>query len=213
MLENIQVLYHSSIKINKEKVIYIDPFKIEDDCHDADIIFITHSHYDHYSEEDIKKIIKENTKIVVTEDLKENVNNITKSENVIIVKPNEKYYVDGINFETIPAYNTNKQFHPKQNNWVGYVIELNGLKYYIAGDTDITDENKKVKCDVAFVPVGGTYTMTAKEAADLVNIIKPKIAVPIHYGSVVGTQQDAIDFISMLDEGIEGKFFIGDSPQ
>ena len=213
MLENIQVLYHSSIKINKEKVIYIDPFKIEDDSHDADIIFITHSHYDHYSEEDIKKIIKENTKIVVTEDLKENVNNITKSENVIIVKPNEKYYVDGINFETIPAYNTNKQFHPKQNNWVGYVIELNGLKYYIAGDTDITDENKTVKCDVAFVPVGGTYTMTAKEAADLVNIIKPKIAVPIHYGSVVGTQQDAIDFISMLDEGIEGKFFIGDSPQ
>ena len=208
MLENIQVLYHSSIKINKEKVIYIDPFKIVDDCHDADIIFITHSHYDHYSEEDIKKIIKENTKIVVTEDLKENVNNITKSENVIIVKPNEKYYVDGINFETIPAYNTNKQFHPKHNNWVGYVIELNGLKYYIAGDTDITDENKQVKCDVAFVPVGGTYTMTAKEAADLVNIIKPKIAVPIHYGSVVGTKQDATDFVNLLDKGIEGKILL-----
>ena len=204
MLENIQVLYHSSIKINIEKVIYIDPFKIEDNCHDADIIFITHSHYDHYSEEDINKIIKENTKIVVTEDLKENVNNITNSENVIIVKPNEKYYVDGINFETIPAYNTNKQFHPKHNNWVGYVIELNGLKYYIAGDTDITDENKQVKCDVAFVPVGGTYTMTSKEAADLVNIIKPKIAVPIHYGLVVGTKQDATDFVNLLDKGIEG---------
>ncbi len=208
MLENIQVLYHSSIKINKEKVIYIDPFKIVDDCHDADIIFITHSHYDHYSEEDIKKIIKENTKIVVTEDLKENVNNITKSENVIIVKPNEKYYVDGISFETIPAYNTNKKFHPKQNNWVGYVIELNGLKYYIAGDTDITEENKQIKCDVAFVPVGGTYTMTAKEAADLVNIIKPKIAVPIHYGSVVGSKQDATDFVNLLDKGIEGKILL-----
>ena len=213
MLENIQVLYHSSIKINKEKVIYIDPFKIVDDCHDADIIFITHSHYDHYSEEDIKKIIKENTKIVVTNDLQETASKLTNEENVISVQPNEKYCVEGIIFETIPAYNLNKQFHPKQNNWVGYVIELNGVKYYIAGDTDITDEHKKVKCDVAFVPVGGTYTMTAKEAADLVNIIKPKIAVPIHYGSVVGTKQDAIDFVDLLDEGIEGKFFIGDSPQ
>ena len=208
MLENIQVLYHSSIKINIEKVIYIDPFKIEDNCHDADIIFITHSHYDHYSEEDIKKIIKENTKIVVTNDLQETASKLTNEENVISVQPNEKYCVAGIIFETIPAYNLNKQFHPKQNNWVGYVIELNGLKYYIAGDTDITDENKKVKCDVAFVPVGGTYTMTAKEAADLINIIKPKMAVPIHYGSVVGTKQDATDFVNLLDKGIEGKILL-----
>lgn len=208
MLENIQVLYHSSIKINKEKVIYIDPFKIDKIYQDADIIFITHSHYDHYSEEDIKKIIKENTKIIVTNDLKQKVESITISENIIVVQPNEKYCVEGIIFETIPAYNLNKQFHPKQNNWVGYVIELNGLKYYIAGDTDITDENKTVKCDVAFVPVGGTYTMTAKEAAKLVNIIKPKIAIPIHYGSVVGTKQDAEEFISLLDEGIEGKILM-----
>lgn len=208
MLENIQVLYHSSIKINKEKVIYIDPFKIEDNCHDADIIFITHSHYDHYSEEDIKKIIKEDTKIVVTNDLQETASKLTNEENVISVQPNENHCAEGISFETIPAYNSNKQFHPKQNNWVGYVIKLNGVKYYIAGDTDITDENKTVKCDVAFVPVGGTYTMTAKEAAKLVNIIKPKIAIPIHYGSVVGTKQDAIDFISMLDEGIEGKILM-----
>ena len=208
MLENIQVLYHSSIKINKEKVIYIDPFKIDKIYQDADIIFITHSHYDHYSEEDIKKINKKDTKIIVTSDLKDEVLKLTNMENVIVVQPNEKYCVEGINFETIPAYNTNKQFHPKQNNWVGYVIELNGLKYYIAGDTDITDENKTVKCDVAFVPVGGTYTMTAKEAAKLVNIIKPKIAIPIHYGAVVGTKQNAIDFVNLLDEGIDGKIMM-----
>ena len=208
MLENIQVLYHSSIKINKEKVIYIDPYKITDDCHETDIIFITHSHYDHYSEEDIKKIIKEDTKIIVTNDLQESVSKLTNEENVISVQPNEKYCIEGISFETIPAYNINKQFHPKQNNWVGYVIELNGIIYYIAGDTDITEENKQIKCDVAFVPVGGTYTMTAKEAASLVNIIKPKIAVPIHYGSVVGTKQDAEEFISLLDEGIEGKILM-----
>lgn len=208
MLENIQVLYHSSIKINRDKVIYIDPFKIDNEYHDADIIYITHSHFDHYSEEDIGKIIKENTKLIVTEDLESKVLEKVKKENVICVQPEKNYFVDGINFETIPAYNTNKQFHPKANNWVGYIIDLNGIKYYFAGDTDITEENKKVKCDVAFVPVGGTYTMTAREAAELVNIIKPKIAVPIHYGSVVGTTKDAEDFVIRLNEKIEGRILM-----
>ena len=208
MLENIQVLYHSSIKINKEKVIYIDPFKIEEEYHDADIVFITHSHYDHYSEEDIKKILKEDTEIVVTSNLKEKAEELINKENIITVKPYESYNVDGINFETVPAYNINKQFHPKENNWVGYVIELNGVKYYIAGDTDLTEENSKVICDVAFVPVGGTYTMTSSEASKLVNTIKPKFAVPIHYGSIVGTKQDAVDFINQLDDGIEGEILL-----
>ena len=112
--------------------------------------------------------------------------------------------MQGIKFETVPAYNTNKIFHPKENGWVGYVIEINGIKYYIAGDTDITEENKKVKCDVAFVPVGGTYTMDFKEAAQLVNEIQPKVAVPIHYGSVVGTKQDAEEFIKLLRTNIKG---------
>ena len=208
MLENIQVLNHSSIKINREKVIYIDPFKIDNEYHDADIIFITHSHFDHYSEEDIDKIIKEETKLIVTEDLEKKALEKVKKENVICVQPEKNYFVDGINFETIPAYNTNKQFHPKSNNWVGYIIDLNGIKYYFAGDTDITEENKKVKCDVAFVPVGGTYTMTAREAAELVDIIKPKIAVPIHYGSVVGTTKDAEDFVISLNEKIEGRILM-----
>ena len=208
MLENIQVLYHSSIKINRDKVIYIDPFKIDNEYHDADIIYITHSHFDHYSEEDIGKIIKENTKLIVTEDLESKVLEKVKKENVICVQPEKNYFVDGINFETIPAYNTNKQFHPKANNWVGYIIDLNGIKYYFAGDTDITEENKKVKSDVAFVPVGGIYTMTAREAAELVDIIKPKIAVPIHYGSVVGTTKDAEDFVIRLNEKSEGRILM-----
>ena len=108
--------------------------------------------------------------------------------------PNKNYYIDNITIKTIPAYNINKQFHQKENNWVGYLIVLNDTTYYIAGDTDLTEEIQKVKCDVAFVPVGGTYTMTAPEAAELVNIIKPKVAVPIHYGSIVGTKQDAEKF-------------------
>ena len=205
MLKNIEVLYHSSIRINKEKTIYIDPFKIDRNYNDADIVFITHDHYDHYSEEDIDKVINENTTIIIPEELLTKLLKKGINKNAIItVEPNEKYVVQGIKFETIPAYNTNKTFHSKKNGWVGYIIIINGIRYYIAGDTDITEENKKVKCDVAFVPVGGTYTMDFKEAANLINEIKPKIAIPIHYGSVVGTEQDAIDFIRLLHPEIKG---------
>ena len=205
MLENIEVLYHSSIRINKEKIIYIDPFKINKNYNDADIVFITHDHYDHYSEEDIDKVINENTTIIIPEELLTKLLRKGINKNAIItVEPNKNYMVQGIKFETISAYNTNKTFHPKENGWVGYIIIINGIRYYIAGDTDITEENKKVKCDVAFVPVGGTYTMDFKEAAQLINEIKPKIAIPIHYGSVVGTEQDAIDFVRLLHPEIKG---------
>ena len=205
MLENVEVLYHSSIRINKEKTIYIDPFKIDRNYNDADIVFITHDHYDHYSEEDIDKVINENTTIIIPEELLTKLLKKGINKNAIItVEPNEKYVVQGIKFETIPAYNTNKTFHPKENGWVGYIIIINGIRYYIAGDTDITEENKQVKCDVAFVPVGGTYTMDFKEAASLINEIKSKIAIPIHYGSIVGTEQDAIDFIRLLHPEIKG---------
>ncbi len=205
MLENIEVLCHSSIRINKEKVIYIDPFKINKNYNDADIIFITHDHYDHYSEEDIDKVIKEDTTIVIPKDLLKK--GIHKNA-IIVAEPNKEYETQGINFNTIPAYNINKKFHPKENNWLGYIITINNVKYYVAGDTDITDENRKVKCDVAFVPVGGTYTMDFKEAARLINEIKPKIAVPIHYGSIVGTEQDARNFINLLNSEIKGVILI-----
>ena len=209
MLENIEVLCHSSIRINKEKVIYIDPFKINKNYNDADIIFITHDHYDHYSEEDIDKVIKEYTTIVISKDLLKKLLKKGINKNAIIVaEPNKEYETQGINFNTIPAYNINKKFHPKENNWLGYIITINNVKYYVAGDTDITNENRKVKCDVAFVPVGGTYTMDFKEAARLINEIKPKIAVPIHYGSIVGTEQDARNFINLLNSEIKGVILI-----
>lgn len=204
MLENIEVLCHSSIKINKGKTIYFDPFKIDKNYNDADIIFITHDHYDHYSESDIDKIIKENTVIVAPEELLTKLlKKGYKKDYIITVDPEETDMVEEIRFETVPAYNINKKFHPKENGWVGYIIELDGIRYYIAGDTDITEENKKVKCDVAFIPVGGTYTMDFKEAAYLINEMKPKIVVPIHYGSVVGTKQDAIDFSRLVHPEIK----------
>ena len=130
-----------------------------------------------------------------------------KKDYVITVNPGDIKMIEGIKFETIAAYNTNKQFHPKENGWVGYIIELEGTRYYIAGDTDITEENRKIKCDVAFVPVGGTYTMDFKEAASLVNEIKPQVAIPTHYGSVVGSTQDATDFVKLLHPSISSKTY------
>ena len=209
MLENIEVLIHSSIKINKGKVIYIDQYKIDKEYNDADFIFITHSHYDHFSEKDIIKVIKNNTTVIIPEELMKKVLKLGVSqENIIPVEPNECEIFEDIKFETIPAYNINKPFHKKENGWVGYIIELKGIRYYIAGDTDITEENQKVQCDVAFVPVAGTYTMDYKEAAKLVNTIKPKVAIPIHYGDIVGIVGDAKKFIKLLDDDIRGEILI-----
>ena len=209
MLENIEVLCHSSIRFNKGLIIYFDPFKINENYHDADIIFITHSHYDHYSEEDISKVIKDNTTIVVPKDLEDRALQFGfAKEHIIVVSPNEEYSVLGINFKTIPAYNTNKNFHPKSNEWVGYIVNLDQTTYYIAGDTDITEENRQVKCDVAFVPIGGTYTMTYSEAAELINEIKPQIAAPIHYGLIVGNKEDANNFANLVDKEIKCKILI-----
>ena len=209
MLENIEVLCHSCIRINKEITIYFDPFKIEKNYNDADIIFITHDHFDHYSKEDIKKVYKNDTFIVVPKTLLNTLlDDGFNKDYLFIVEPNKNYNINKINFETVPAYNIDKKFHPKNNNWVGYIINLDGYKYYIAGDTDITEDNKKVKCDVAFVPIGGTYTMNFKEAANLINEIKPQIAIPIHYGSIVGTTEDAENFVKLLSPTIQGKILI-----
>ena len=204
MLENIEVLIQSSIRISKGKMIYFDPFKIDKNYNDADIIFITHDHYDHYSENDIDKVIKQDTVIIAPEELLTKLlKKGYKKDYIVTVEPEKPYMVEGIKFETVPAYNVDKPFHPKENGWVGYIIELDGIRYYIAGDTDITEESKKVKCDVAFVPVGGTFTMDYKEAANLINEIKPKIAVPIHYGSIVGTKEDGINFSKLVNPEIE----------
>ncbi len=206
MLENIELLNHNCIRFQKGNMIYSDPFQLKDFPHDADLILITHSHYDHFSEEDIKKVKNESTIIVITEDLYDKTMELGfKEDQIVKIKPNEKYKILGIEIETIPAYNTKKLFHPKENNWVGYRFKLENTIYYIAGDTDITEENKKIICDVAFLPIGGTYTMNAREAAELANKIRPSIAVPVHYGSIVGTKQDAESFVQSLEEGIEGK--------
>ena len=206
MLDNVEAIHHSSIKINN---VFIDPFELNEDYDNADYIFITHSHYDHYSEEDIVKVKKAETKIIITIDLKEKVEKLgLVSSNIIIVEPNKKYTIDKLKVETIPAYNNEKPFHPKYNKWVGYILETSTGRFYIAGDTDITAENKKINCDIAFLPIGGTYTMNYKEAAELANIINPKIVIPVHYGSIIGLEEDTYKFKELINKTIRCKILI-----
>ncbi len=205
---DIKLIAHSAIRITTEegKVIYFDPFKLNDDYKkDADIIFITHSHYDHFSPEDIEKIKKENSKIVVTKDLFEKALEYGfYKENVLTVLPNNEYEVDKVSFKTIPAYNVNKGFHKREYDWVGYVVKIDEDIVYVAGDTDVTDEALDVKCDIALLPVGGTYTMTADEAADLIKKILPKkCAIPTHYQTIVGSKKDAERFKNLLENIID----------
>lgn len=212
MLKGIELLCHSSIKISKDKIIYFDPYQIKEDYHDADIIFITHSHYDHFSLSDIKKVIKEDTMFVVPNGLVTDLLNFGITPKYIIgVVPNQSYHVLSLDFKTGPAFNVEKPFHPRENGWVGYILNIADVNYYIAGDTDMTIENQNVKCDVAFVPIGGTYTMDYKEASKLINTIKPKIAVPTHYGLIVGTKKDAINFSNSLDDDITCEILIKDN--
>ena len=200
----IEINCHSSIKIMKGIIIYFDPFRINEEKHDADLILITHDHYDHYSPEDIKKVIKKDTIIVAPK----TINELNNKENITFVEPNQTYNINGYKIDTIPAYNISQHFHPKENNWIGYIIEIDGLKYYVAGDTDITPENRQIKCDVALIPIGGTYTMDYKEASELINIIKPKIAIPTHYGSIVGDITDGEKFKKLIDNTIDVQILI-----
>ena len=196
----VEVLCHSSIKITEDAIIYIDPFKINKEYHDADYVFVTHSHYDHFSPEDIEKVKKENTIFIVTEDIKEKAEKLFGEENVFAVEPNESYHAYGLDFKTTYAYNVNKAFHPKGNRWVGYIIQTNNKTYYIAGDTDNIKEIQDIECDEALIPIGGTYTMNYKEAAELANTIKAKIVIPTHYGSIVGDKEDAIKFKELVKD-------------
>lgn len=182
---NIKINTHSSIKLNIDKVIYFDPFEIKDETNDADIIFITHSHFDHLDFNSINKIKKENTIVVAPKSIEEEISKI-EFEKYIYLEPFDEVTLDNINIKTIPLYNNEKQFHPRENNWLGYILTIDGLTYYIAGDTDVTEENKKVKCDIAFIPIGGKFTMNVEEATELIKEINSKVVIPIHYGTVVG---------------------------
>ena len=209
MTENIEVFTQNSIRIKTASgVVYIDPFKMNIEPHDADYILITHDHYDHFSPEDIAKVKKEGTVLVVPEKMFAKAEKQSGISEIETVTPGIYKELGNLEIETVPAYNILKPFHPKASGWVGYIVKTDDKRIYIAGDTDATKEAKEVKCDIALVPIGGTYTMDAKKAAEFINEIRPDIAIPVHYGSVVGSPGDGEVFAEHVKNTIKVEFKI-----
>jgi L-ascorbate metabolism protein UlaG (beta-lactamase superfamily) len=189
MVNNMHWLGHDTYKIVGQKVVYTEPFKVKK-ADVADIILITHPHQDHCSPEDVKKVQGPATVIVTTPDCAAKLSGTIKT-----VKPGDKLNVSGVGLEVVPAYNTNKEFHTADKQWVGFIMTLNGIRIYLAGDTDYIPEMKSFKnIDIALLPVSGTYVMTAEEAVKAALDIKPKKAIPMHYGTIVGNRADAERF-------------------
>jgi L-ascorbate metabolism protein UlaG (beta-lactamase superfamily) len=186
----LQWLGHAGFKIcHEDAVIYIDPWKLKDAPHDVILVLVSHSHYDHYSPEDIAKASGPDTKLIASADV------VAKEKAGETITPGLTVDFGSVRVSGVAAYNPSKQFHPKANNWVGFVIEVGSKRIYYAGDTDLTDEMKSLKeIDIALLPVGGTYTMDAAEAAEATKYIMPKLAIPYHWGDIVGEQSDAEQF-------------------
>ncbi len=203
LIDRFSINCHSSIRYGGDTVVWFDPFQVKNAPQDGDVIFITHEHYDHFSPEDIRRVMKPDAVLVLPKSCLAAAQAAGFSPaQLLTVLPGTHETVKGIAFDTVAACNVGKPFHPQANSWVGYVVELDGCRVYVAGDTDDTPEARAVTCDVAFLPVGGTYTMTAPEAASLANVLRPQVAVPTHYGSIVGRMSDGDDFAASLSSDI-----------
>ena len=204
----------SSAKIStKGKIIYIDPYNIIGGTEKADLILLTHSHYDHCSVVDINKIIKKRTKIILPADCQSKITRFDIPIDMQIVEPGQELSFGDIKISVFPAYNLDKPFHQKEDGWLGYLIKLDGTIVYHAGDTDVIPEMQKLtgykqadKKFVALLPIGGRFTMSVEEALEAAKLIKPFLAVPMHWGSVVGAKSDADEFVELCrEEGINAE--------
>ena len=199
-----EVLFHASIRIEYNgQIIYFDPFKVNKEYKDATIVFVTHSHYDHYSEKDIKLVDNDKTHYVMPLSMKNDISYPNKDK-VLFIEPDKSYEICGIKFDVVYSYNKHKLFHRKANKWVGYILTLDNEKYYIMGDTDENEDVLKVKADYIFIPIGGTYTFDAKDAASYINKVTPKVAIPIHYGKIINSKPKTLDtFVSSVNKNIK----------
>lgn len=212
----IRWLGHSGFLIKNSKVIYIDPYNIKANSEKADLILITHSHYDHCSVADMNKIIKEGTKIVIPADCQSKITRFDMPIRIEVIEPGQQLTFGDIRISTLASYNVDKPFHSKNEYWVGYLIEVDSIFIYHAGDTDVIPEMQRLtgykqsnKKFVALLPVGGRFTMTAEEAVEAAKIIKPSLAIPMHYGSIVGSEEDAQEFCNLCkEEGIEAQVLV-----
>ncbi|MGC8495869.1 MAG: MBL fold metallo-hydrolase [Candidatus Micrarchaeia archaeon] len=192
MFENVHWIGHASFYLEASGiVIYIDPFRVSNAVasEKADLILITHAHFDHFSKEDIEKIRDSNTQIIAS------TQTLQEGGSIRIATPGFKHNFNGVKIEAVPAYNIAKErlaFHPKENNWVGYVIEADGMRIYHAGDTDFIPEMKDLKdIDLALIPIGGTYTMDVDEAITAAKSIDARSITPMHYKNLLGRDGSA----------------------
>lgn len=210
IFDRIQLNIQSSIRIEGSKIIYFDPWQIRYESHDADMIFITHEHYDHFSPEDIVRVANMSTYIVCPQMM---LNQVMAAINMpydrfVGINPGQKREIARMMVEGVWAYNQRKPFHAKRNAWLGYVVTLDAVRYYVAGDTDATSDNRDVRCNVAFLPIGGVNTMDIKEAAILTRKITPDAVIPTHYGSIVGSPLDGELFERMVPKGVECRLYL-----
>ncbi len=198
-MPNININARSSIRIEGTKIIYFDPFKITEEKNDADVIFVTHEHYDHFSPEDIKKVSNEKTILVVPESMKQVISDEVGKllGEIKFVKAEDAgtdLMIDDMLVKWVRAYNIDKPFHTKERDWIGYVVTLDGETYFVTGDTDGNEDNSGVECDILFVPCGGKYTFDAEEAAEFTYKIKPRKVIPTHYTDMPGESETGESF-------------------
>lgn len=195
---NISINTHSSVRIGGSKICYFDPFQIKNESGDADMIFISHEHFDHFDPDSIRKVMKPGTKLIVPKSMEAKFRESFPDAEAVFLKPGDSDPLTGC--WAVPAYNIGRPFHTKDKEWLGFVLTLDGARIFYAGDTDMTPENSAVVCDIALLPVGGKYTMDAESAAALAERLHPKTAIPVHYGAVAGSMEDGMRFAKYLGE-------------
>ena len=188
---------HDAFRIGGPPVVYIDPWNLPEDVPLADVVLITHEHYDHCSPDDVEKILAPDALIVAPAAALQKLAHLQARQRE--VKPGDAFRVGNLRVEVVPAYNVNKRFHPREAGHVGYVLTLFGTRIYHAGDTDVIPEMEHIRCDVALLPVSGKYVMDANEAAQAVAILQPRLVIPMHYGAIVGSRKDAERLARLVD--------------
>ncbi len=188
---------HDAFRVGGPPIVYIDPWNLPDDLPLADVVLITHDHYDHCSVDDVEKVLGPDTVIVGPQSALDKLRSLDATHRA--VKPGDHRAIGHLTLEVVPAYNVNKRFHPRSARHVGYVLEMHNVRIYHAGDTDVIPEMKNIRCDIALLPVSGTYVMDAKEAAEAASIIQPRLVIPMHYGAIVGKRTDAERLARLTD--------------
>ncbi len=191
-------LGHDGFLIEGGKVIYVDPYQIDArDKPSADYLLITHAHYDHLSVPDIERIVTPETTILCPTDCASKLMKF-RMKALKTLSPGDEFEDDHLRVEAVGAYNKDKPFHPKENEWLGYNFTINKVTVYHTGDSDLIPEMKDVECNIALLPVSGTYVMTAEEAAKAVDMIEPDVCIPMHWGALIGTEEDALKFKKLV---------------